>query len=248
MTLAPRFPNKGRGVAAALAACALAILASGCATRGENPKDPYEGFNRAMFSVNEGIDKAVTKPLAKAYDAAAPLPVKSGVGNFFGNAGDLWIGINNGLQGKMDDAAIDIGRLLVNSTLGIFGLFDVASELGLEKHDEDFGQTLARWGVDDGAFLFLPVIGPRTLRDAGGFVVDSAADPVGWGVEEIPVRNSTRALRIVDVRAGLLPADQVVEQAAFDKYSYIRDAYLQRRRSQIHDGQPPREQLEDEDE
>jgi len=246
MSIVAKLPKMGHGVAAILAACTLALAASGCATGGENPRDPYENFNRAMFSVNEGIDKAVTKPVAKAYDSAAPLPVKAGVGNFFGNVADLWTGVNNGLQGKGGDAATDIARLLVNSTLGIFGLFDVASELGLEKHEEDFGQTLARWGVGDGAFVFLPVIGPRTMRDAGAFVVDSAADPVGWGINEIPVLNSTRALRIVDVRAGLLPADQVVEQAAFDKYSYIRDAYLQRRRSQSYDGRPPRQQLEDE--
>jgi phospholipid-binding lipoprotein MlaA len=223
-----------------LAVSGVAVLASGCATQASNPKDPYEGFNRAMFAVNEGIDKAVAKPVAKGYDAVAPLPVKAGVGNFFGNVGDLWIGVNNGLQGKVGDGASDIGRLLINSTVGIFGLFDVASELGFEKHDEDFGQTLGRWGVGDGGYLFWPLIGPRTVRDTGGFAVDAFADPVSWGVDNIPVRNSTRALRFVDVRASLLPADKVVEEAALDKYAYIRDAYLQRRRSQIYDGQAPR--------
>ena len=173
-----------------------------------------------------------------------PLPVKAGVGNFFGNVGDLWIGINNGLQGKPADGASDLARLLINSTIGIFGLFDVASEMGFEKHDEDFGQTLARWGVGDGGYLFWPIIGSRTLRDTGGFAVDAYADPVRWGIDNIPVRNSTYLVRFVDVRASLLPAYKVVEEAALDKYSYIRDAYLQRRRSQIYDGNPPR-QLED---
>ncbi|MBS1188515.1 MAG: VacJ-like lipoprotein [Rhodocyclaceae bacterium] len=245
MTVMAKFSEWGRRTGTALAFCGAAALASGCATRGDNPKDPYEGFNRAMFAVNEGIDKAVAKPVAKAYDNAVPLPVKAGVGNFFGNVGDLWTGINNGLQGKGDDGASDIARLLINSTVGIFGLFDVASELGLEKHDEDFGQTLARWGVDDGGYLFWPLIGPRTVRDTGGFVVDAFADPVGWGIDPIPVRNSTIALRFVDIRASLLPTDKVVEQAAIDKYSYIRDAYLQRRRSQIFDGRPPKLQEED---
>lgn len=205
----------------------------------ENPHDPYEGFNRAMFTVNEGLD-TVVKPVARAYDAAVPLPAKAGVGNFFGNAGDLWIGVNSALQGKFSDAGIDLARLAINSTIGIFGLFDVASELGLEKHDEDFGQTLAVWGVGNGAYFFWPVIGPRTLRDTGGWAVDFfAADPVTY-VRPYGVRNSAVALRFVDVRASLLPADKVVEEAALDKYAYIRDAYLQRRRNQIYDGRPPR--------
>lgn len=223
---------------------AAAVLLSGCASTANNPKDPYEGFNRAMFAVNEGVDKVVAKPLAKGYDAAVPLPMKAGVGNFFGNVGDLWIGVNDGLQGKPADAGTDIARLLINSTVGILGLFDVASEMGFDKHDEDFGQTLARWGVGDGGYLFWPIIGSRTVRDTGGFLVDSYADPVRWGIEDIPVRNSAYFVRFVDVRASLLPADKVVEEAALDKYAYIRDAYLQRRRSQIFDGNPPK-QLED---
>lgn len=221
-------------------ACLLAALLTGCASTANNPKDPYEGFNRAMFSVNEGIDTVAAKPLAKAYDTVAPLPVKAGVGNFFSNAGDLWNGVNNGLQGKPGDGASDIARLLINSTVGIFGLFDVASEMGFDKHDEDFGQTLARWGVGDGGYLFWPFIGPRTVRDTGGFIVDAYADPVKWGIEDIPTRNTAYVVRFVDIRASLLPSDKVVEEAALDKYAYVRDAYLQRRRSQIYDGRPPR--------
>ncbi len=231
--------NVSKGFRAVLSACGLAALLTGCATTANNPKDPYEGFNRAMYSVNEGIDTVIAKPLAKGYDVVAPLPVKAGVGNFFGNVGDLWIGVNNGLQGKVGHGASDIGRLLVNSTVGILGLFDVASELGLEKHDEDFGQTLAVWGMGDGGYLFWPVIGPRTLRDTGGWLVDTTIDPV-WRIRPIAERNSTVALRFVDVRASLLPADKVVEEAALDKYAYVRDAYLQRRRSQIYDGNPPK--------
>jgi len=225
-----------RQLLAAVAMCA----SMGSVLAGDNPRDPYEGFNRTMFSVNEAIDGAVMRPLAKGYDRAVPLPVKAGVGNFFGNAGDLWTGANNALQGKAADAGVDLARLLVNSTLGIFGLFDVASELGLEKHEEDFGQTLAVWGVGDGGYLFWPMIGSRTLRDTAGFAVDTFADPLGQ-IDAIPVRNSLRGVRIVDIRASLLPADKVVDEAALDKYAYIRDAYLQRRRNQIFDGRPPRQ-------
>ncbi|MCL2345956.1 MAG: VacJ family lipoprotein [Desulfobulbus sp.] len=209
-----------------------------------NPRDPYERFNRAMFAVNEVMDTYAVRPAARVYDAAAPLPVKMSVGNFFSNVGDLWIGVNNALQGKGGDAGSDLARLLINSTVGIFGLFDVASELGLEHHEEDFGQTLAVWGVGDGGFLFLPILGPRTVRDAAAWGVDYAADPVRI-VDPVWVSNSATVLRFVDMRASLLPADRIIDEAAFDRYSYIRDAYLQRRRNLIFDGRPPR--LDDDD-
>lgn len=217
----------------------LMALACVGAVAEENPRDPYEGFNRSMFAVNEVIDKYAAKPVAQVYDKVTPLPVKAGVGSFFGNVGDLWIGVNSALQGKFGDAGVDVGRLLINSTIGIFGLFDVASELGLEKHDEDFGQTLAVWGAGGGGYLFWPIIGPRNVRDTAGWGVDSFVDPV-WQVTDVPVRNSMAAVRFADVRASLLPADKVVEEGALDKYAYIRDAYLQRRRNQIFDGRPPR--------
>lgn len=215
------------------------LLAAGVVSADENPRDPYEGFNRRMYAVHETLDAALLKPVATGYDRAVPLPVKAGAGNFFSNIGEAWTGANNLLQGKPGDAGGDLARLLVNSTLGIFGLFDVASELGLEKHDEDFGQTLAVWGVGSGGYLFWPLIGPRTVRDTAGFAADVMVDPVGH-LDSIRVRNSLRAVRLVDVRAGLLPADKVVDEAALDKYAYIRDAYLQRRNNQIYDGRPPR--------
>ena len=207
----------------------------------ENRLDPYEGFNRTMYSINDALDKVAIKPVAKAYDVVVPLPVKASVGNFFGNTGDLWIGANSALQGKFSDAGSDIARLLINSTVGIFGLFDVASELGFEKHEEDLGQTLAVWGAPSGAYFFWPFIGPRTLRDTVGWLGDSYADPV-WSARtrSIAVRNSLVAIRFVDIRASLLPAEKIVDEAALDKYAYIRDAYQQRRRNQIYDGRPPR--------
>ena len=220
------------------------LTSAGAALAQDNPKDPMEGFNRAMFAVNEGLDKVAIKPVAQAYEFVTPLPVRAGVGDFFSNIADVRNALNNTLQGKMADAGIDLGRLLINSTVGIFGLFDVASELGLEKHDEDFGQTLAVWGWDNSAFLYWPLVGPRTVRDTGGLVADIYTDPTWYTLNKsVAARNSLVVLRFVDVRASLLPSDKMVEEAALDKYSYVRDAYLQRRRNQIFDGSPPR--LED---
>ena len=214
-----------------LAAAIVLFNLSGCATTANNPQDPCEGFNRAMFKVNEGID-VVLKPVAEGYDAAAPIPVKAGIGNFFGNLADLWISFNGFLQNKGEQSASDFGRVLVNSTLGIAGLFDVASEMGMEKHGADFGQTLGKWGVGEGPFFYWPIIGPRTTRDTFGWVVDLVGDPVPY-IDDVPVRNSLLGVRLIHTRASLLPADKLVEQAAFDKYTYIRDAYLQNRRSVI---------------
>lgn len=220
-----------------LAAAIAATLMTGCATSG-NPKDPIEGFNRAMFSFNETVDKAVIKPVAQGYDYITPTPVQTGVSNFFGNIADVWIGFNNLIQGKPGEALSDVGRVLINTTIGIVGLFDVATGMGLEKHEEDFGQTLGRWGVGDGAYVVLPLFGPRTLRDTGGFLVDVWVDPVA-NHDPVSVRNSALVLRAVDARADFLTAESALEAAALDKYAYVRDAYLQRRRSLIHDGNAP---------
>lgn len=217
---------------------ALMLSFSG-ALRAQEVADPFEGFNRSMFSVNEALDKYALRPVAQAYDTVTPLPVKAGVGNFFGNVGELWVGANSALQGKVDDAGAGLARFLINATVGIFGLFDVASELGFERYNEDFGQTLAVWGVGDGPYLFLPLIGPRTSRDFAGWAVDTAVDPVAQ-IDPASVRTGTNVLRVVDMRAELLPADKVLEEAAIDKYVYVRDAYLQRRNNLIFDGRPPR--------
>ncbi|MBA3031833.1 MAG: VacJ family lipoprotein [Gammaproteobacteria bacterium] len=221
---------------------ALAGLLGGCATSG-NPKDPIEGFNRAMYGFNEAVDAVVIKPVAQGYDYVLPSPVRTGVTNFFGNIADLFIGVNNLLQGKPDQAVSDLGRVLINSTIGILGLFDVATPAGLEKHEEDFGQTFGRWGVGNGAYVVLPIVGPRTVRDTAGFLLDVTVDPVA-NVNHVPTRNAMLALRLIDTRADLLPADKVIEEAALDKYTYVRDGYLQRRRSLVYDGNAPREALD----
>jgi len=230
-----------------LAYVAALIAASGCATTANNPKDPFEGFNRAMFAVNEGLDKVI-KPVAQGYDTVAPLPVKVVVSNFFGNIWDAWTAINNLLQGKGGEAVSDIGRLLINSTLGIGGAFDIASEMGLTKHSEDFGQTLGKWGVSEGPFFYWPIIGPRTTRDTFGWMVDSYSDPVWrvWLTGDMALRNVMVGTRYINLRATLLPADKVVEEAAFDRYNYIRDAYLQYRRNEVFDGELPH-QVSDEE-
>jgi phospholipid-binding lipoprotein MlaA len=231
----------------ALAVCAAAAYQAGCATTANNPRDPFEGFNRAMFSVNEGID-VVVKPVARGYDAFVPGPVRTGVGNFFGNVADVWIAINNLLQGKITESASDTGRVLVNSTVGIVGLIDVATRLGLEKHAEDFGQTLGKWGFGEGAYLYWPLLGPSNVRDTFGFAVDLSVDPIRH-IHDVRVRNSLEGVRIIDARASLLPADRVIEAAAFDKYGYLRNAYFQMRRNAVYDGNPPPlEEDEDEDE
>jgi phospholipid-binding lipoprotein MlaA len=232
-----------RSVGTLAALVALSGLLGGCATSG-NPKDPIEGFNRAMFAFNEGLDTAIIKPVAKGYDYVLPSPVKTGVTNFFGNIADVFIAVNNLLQGKPAEAASDAGRFLVNSTIGILGLFDVATEMGMEKHEEDFGQTFGRWGVDPGAYVVIPVFGPRTARDTVGLVLDVAVDPVA-DVDHVASRNTLLAVRLISDRANLLPADKVIEEAALDKYSYIRGSYLQRRQSLIYDGNPPRQTEEE---
>lgn len=217
---------------------AAAGLLGGCATSG-NPKDPIEGFNRAMFGFNEGLDKVIIKPVATGYEAVIPSPLQTGVANFFSNIADLMIGVNNLLQGKPAQAASDAGRVLVNTTMGFLGIIDVASSMGMEKHEEDVGQTFGRWGMTDGAYVVLPFFGPRTARDTIGLAFDVYTDPVSH-VDHIPTRNVLLATRLISDRAELLKADKIIEEAALDKYSYVRDAYLQRRRSLIHDGNPPK--------
>lgn len=230
-----------RNLRSVLFAFVSASILTGCATSG-NSKDPIEGFNRAIFAFNEGLDAAIVKPVATGYDAVLPSPIKTGVTNFFGNIADFFIAVNNVLQGKVGDGITDFGRVVINTTVGILGVMDVATNMGIPKHEEDFGQTFGRWGVGDGAYVVLPVFGSRTVRDTVGLVLDVKADPVA-NINRVTTRNTLTVLRLIDNRANLLPADKVIEEAALDKYSYVRGAYLQRRLSLIHDGSPPREKV-----
>lgn len=225
------------------------LLVSGCASlpapdagkpAAANPDDPWEGFNRGVFEFNENFDVWVLKPLAKGYDAVMPPPARVGVTNFFGNIGDVWVGLNNLMQGKPKSAANDLGRFVVNSTMGVGGFLDVATQMGLQRHEEDFGQTLATWGVGNGPYVVLPFLGPSTARDTGGVTVDLFTTPIRLVGDDV-TRYQINAVRLVNARADLLPAEKVVDGAALDKYSYWRSAFLQRRRYVIHDGNPPRE-------
>lgn len=232
-----------RGIALAVAA---GVALSGCATSG-NPRDPFEQFNRASYAFNDTVDKVALKPVATGYKAVVPGFVQTGVGNFFGNIGDLWSGVNNLLQGKGQDGMTDFTRVLLNSSFGIVGLLDIASEAGLQKHNEDFGQTLGVWGVSSGPFLMLPILGPSTVRDTVAWPADNAGyvwkykSPHNW-------RNIGTGIRVIDQRAALLDASKLFEDAALDPYEFIRDGYMQRRQSQVYDGEPPRaEEPADED-
>ncbi len=223
-----RTPTSLRSAALALG---VTVLLAGCA--GPNPRDPYEGFNRAMFSFNDTVDTYALKPAATTYRNVLPNFVQTGVNNFFGNLADAWTGVNNLLQGKGEAGMSDVTRFALNSTLGIVGLFDIASEAGLQKHKEDFGQTLGTWGVPSGPYLMLPLLGPSTVRDTVALPLDIKGDI--WAYKEpVYIRNTGTALRVVDQRANLLNATSLLEDAALDRYEFIRDGFLQRRESQIH--------------
>lgn len=222
-----------RAAAAALALGA-ALMLSGCA--GPNPRDPYEGFNRAMFKFNDTVDQVALKPVATAYRNTLPNFVQTGVNNFFGNLADAWSAVNNLLQGKGAEGLSDVTRFTLNSTLGLAGLLDIASEAGLQKHKEDFGQTLGHWGVPSGPYLMLPILGPSTVRDTAALPLDFHGDI--WAYKEpIYLRNIGTAARGVDQRANLLDASSLLEDAALDRYEFIRDGFLQRRESLIFDGE-----------
>ena len=215
------------------------LLLAGCAT-GKNPVDPFEGFNRGVYQFNETVDKAILKPVAEGYRFVVPQFIRSSVSNFFSNLNDVLVAVNNVLQGKFKAAYSDFGRVAINSTIGILGLFDVASEAGIEKHDEDFGQTLGWWGIGDGPFIMLPFFGPSTARDTVGRVGDYFTDIVTY-VDPTRSRNILWGTRIVNRRSELLDASKVLETAALDPYEFVRDAYLQRRRNLIYDGAAPQD-------
>lgn len=227
--------SSARAQAHLLLPVALFGALGGCATH--TPHDPLEPMNRVIYRFNDGVDNVLMRPVAEGYRAVLPAFVRTGLSNVFANASDVSVALNNLLQGKPAHAASDVGRVLVNTTVGVAGFFDVATRFGLERHDEDFGQTLGRWGVGDGPYLVLPLLGPSNLRDAVGRVVDATTDPLAY-VSKVRVRNSLRGTRAVDQRADLLDASKILATAALDPYDFVREAYLQRRRNRVHDGEP----------
>lgn len=214
---------------------ATVVLMAGCATGPDaNPRDPLEPLNRSVYQFNDAVDTAVLKPVATAYQNVTPSPIRTGVGNFFGNLGDLWSSVNAGLQLRPREATENLMRFSVNTVFGLAGVLDIATEMGIPRTRLDFGQTLGRWGAPSGAYLVLPIFGSSSVRDGTGMVVDSSVDMVS-GLNHVPTRNSLTALRVVDTRATYLRASSLLEDAALDKYSFTRDLYLNRRQSQIDD-------------
>lgn len=228
------------GVLRRLLTVGLVLMAChGCASvQTPDPRDPLESFNRGVFVFNEGLDQAVIKPAATVYRDVTPLLVRIGVGNFLGNLEDAWSSVNSLLQFKLRHAVDNFMRFGVNTTFGLFGVLDVAGEMQIDRHSEDFGQTLGAWGVGPGPYLVLPLFGPSTLRDAAALPVDFSGD-LASHANDVGARNFLRVLNVVDIRAGLLGVSSALDEVALDKYSFARDAFLQRRRGAVYDGNPP---------
>jgi phospholipid-binding lipoprotein MlaA len=223
----------------AVAICGLVSLSllTGCATNG-NPRDPLEGLNRGIYHFNDGVDNLIVKPAAIIYRGVVPQFARTGVSNFFANINDVIVALNNLLQGKFTQAISDVGRIAVNTTAGLLGVIDVATEIGLEKHNEDFGQTLGYWGIGDGPYLVLPFLGPSSFRDGAGLLVDFYTDPITY-VDPSRDRNILWGTRFLSRRTELLDTSTILDTAALDPYEFLRDAYLQRRRNLVYDGNPP---------
>lgn len=222
-----------QGFKGALLVGATSLVLSHSAIAQEQEVDPWEGFNRAMFSFNDALDTYALKPVTQGYKAVMPDVAEKGVSNFFDNLSDVGTMINNLLQGKIDNAVQDFARVSFNSTFGLAGFIDVATPMGIEKHEEDFGQTLGYWGVDSGPYLVLPFFGPMTVRDGVGKVPDALTDPV-YHLDDTGARNALYAVRVIDSRSRLLETEKLISG---DKYSFIRDAYLQKREFEIADGE-----------
>jgi phospholipid-binding lipoprotein MlaA len=229
-------------------ALSAGVLLQGCASTASpnasnmasdrGGSDPFESMNRVTASFNAGLDKVLVKPVAQVYKFVTPPPLQMMVGNFFGNLSDLWTGANNLLQGKPKAAVSDFTRFTLNTVWGLLGLVDVATDLGLEKHNEDFGQTLGVWGVSPGPYLVLPVLGPSSIRDAAGLIPDTFGSPLR-SIKHTNTRYSFLGMRAIDTRAGFLSAERFMDSASLDDYAFFRNGFFQRRYSQVYDGNPP---------
>ena len=237
------------------AVLAIALTLGGCAsvnpstggpaaappnTSFSNPVDPWENWNRKVYAFNDKLDAAIARPLAETYRDVVPQLLRTGVTNVLGNIGDAWSAVNHILQGKLASGVEMTARVVANTLAGFAGILDPATEFGLAKRPEDFGQTLGRWGIGNGPYMVLPLFGPSTVRDAAGFIVDRQASastlPPTWKGQL-----SVASVELVSVRTGLLGATQLLDQVALDKYAFVRDAYLSRRRDALYDGAPPGE-------
>ena len=232
-----RLTGKQSRAIALLLAC---LIASGAQaqTAGPDPRDPLEPFNRVMFTVNDALDRALIKPVATAYGKVIPRWMRKGVGNFFGNLGDVWSVVNYAATFKGRATSDSLGRVMVNSTIGILGLMDVASEMDIEKHPADFGLTLGRWGVSPGPYVVLPILGPYTLREVVALPLDYQGNLANH-VADQRTRDGLTVLNAIDVRESYLKAGDVIDAAALDAYSFTRDSYFQRQRYRQYDGEVP---------
>ena len=222
---------------------AIIALLSGCATTSEDVNDPYENVNRAIYSFNDTVDNVILRPVAASYSAVVPDPIERGVSNFFSNLNEITTIINDLLQFKVAQTFDDIGRFALNTTVGFAGIFDVAAHAGHKKNNEDFGQTLGVWGIKPGAYVVLPFLGPRTIRDSFGLTVDNYTS-LPPHIRDTGTRDKMLGLQIIDSRANLLGVKKVLDAAALDEYIYVRDAYLQRRQNLVYDGNAPEEEFD----
>jgi phospholipid-binding lipoprotein MlaA len=217
----------------------------GVLKKGEHPGDPMEGLNRAIFGFNTVADTILTKPVAHVYRTVTPEVIRVVINNVFSNVNDVWVGVNSMLQGKPKDAFSDWGRVLVNTTFGLAGVADLASDIGLERHNEDFGQTLGKWGMPPGPYVVIPLLGPSNFRDGLSIVPDALGDPIRK-LKKSGDRDRSRLVRLLDTRAGLLDVEKLADSAAIDRYDLVRDAYLARRNRLVYDGDPPEDTLSEE--
>lgn len=223
--------------------CVSMMLSSCASVSAPDKRDPWESFNRSVDTFNQGFDRAIARPVAQTYKDYTPNAVQTGVSNFFSNLDDVLVTLNDLLQFKFKQAAQDLSRFAFNTTIGLLGIFDVSSHMDLPKHNEDFGQTLATWGVGSGPYMVLPFLGPSTVRDTTGLVADWQIDPV-YDINDTEARWSAIILRAVDTRASLLEATRLMEKSGIDPYVFMRNAYLQHRENLINDGQPAQPKIE----
>jgi len=226
------------------ATLAAALLLSGCASTPGRPYDPFEASNRVMYAINDPLDKYFAKPIAQFYVDYVPSIIRTGVSNYFNNIDDLFSGINGLLQGKLDKAGDDFGRVMLNTGFGILGLIDIASDAGIPRGNEDFGQTFGYWGIPQGPYLFIPLWGPSTVRDGTGSILRYWYTPTQL-IPDVAVRNVIYGIGAIDARAQALDATSLIEQASIDPYTFVRRSYLQRREYMVYDGKPPPEKEED---
>ncbi len=237
-------PAAGRSAKRLSIALASALLLGACASA-PNRDDPFEPANRVAYKVHDTFDRQLVRPWIRMYVQYTPKPLRTAVSNVFNNIEDFFSGVSGLLQGKWDKAGDDFGRVTLNTGMGLGGLIDLASQIGIERGDEDFGQVMGFWGIPQGPYLFIPFVGPTTVRDGTGWVIRIAVGPTGF-IPDVPTRNIVYGIGALDLKSRVLEFEDLADKAAVDRYVFIRRSYLQRREYQVYDGQPPPKKEEDE--